>query len=113
MQTSPNFPSSDAASSVHRGVDAAGAALHSGINRVADPVRQTVDSLSSAAHSTVDKFASSASQTADRFSDQTRRVSEAPARVLARSKSWVQARPLEAVGAALALGFIAGWLTRR
>lgn len=113
MQTNSTFTSSDTTNVVHRGVDSAGAALHSGIDKVADPVRQTVDSLSSAAHSTIDKFASSASQTADRFSDQTRRVSEAPARALACSKSWVQERPLEAVGAALAVGFIVGRLTGR
>ena len=113
MQTNSTFPSGDTANAVHRGVDSAGAALHSGIDKVADPLRQTVDSLSSAAHSTVDKFASTASQTADRFSDQTRRVSEAPARALACSKSWVQERPLEAVGAALAVGFIVGRLTSR
>ena len=113
MQTNASFPSSDTANAVHRGVDSAGAALHSGIDKVAEPTRQALDSLSSAAHSTVDKIASSASQTADRFSDQTRRVSEAPARALACSKSWVQERPLEAVGAALALGFIVGRLTGR
>jgi ElaB/YqjD/DUF883 family membrane-anchored ribosome-binding protein len=113
MQTNPSFPSGDTASAVHRSVDSAGAALHAGIDKVADPVRQTVDSLSSAAHSTVEKFASSANHTADRFSDETRRVAEAPAYALACSKSWVQDRPLEAVGAALALGFILGRLTGR
>lgn len=113
MQTNSSFPSSDTANAVHRGVDSAGAALHSGIDKVADPARQVVDRLSTAAHGTVDKLASSATHTADRFSDQTRRVTEAPARALACSKSWVQDRPLEAVGAALALGFIVGRLTGR
>lgn len=100
-------------SAIHRGLDSAGAALHSTIDKVAEPARSTVDRLSTAAHESVDKLASNASQVVDRFSDQTRRVSEAPARALDCSKSWVRDRPLEAVGAALALGFILGRLTSR
>lgn len=107
-----NMPSGTG-SSVQRGVDSAGAALHSTIDKVVDPARNTVDRVSSAAHETVDKLASDASHVADRFSDQARWVSEAPGRALDRSKSWVQERPLEAVGAALALGFIVGRLTAR
>jgi ElaB/YqjD/DUF883 family membrane-anchored ribosome-binding protein len=113
MQANSSFPGTDTANAVHRGVDSAGAALYSGIDKVADPARQAVDRLSSAAHGTVDKLASSATHTADRFSDQTRRVTEAPARALERSKSWVQDKPLEAVGVALAVGFIVGRLTGR
>ena len=113
MQTNSSFPSNDATSAVHRGVDSAGAALHSGIDKLADPARQAVERLSTAAHGTVDRLASSATETADHFSDQTRRVTEAPERALACSKSWIQDRPLEAVGAALALGFLVGRLTGR
>ena len=98
---------------VTRGVETAGAALHSGIDKVADPARGAVDNLSSAAHSTVNKLASSATSTADRFSDQTRRLTEAPARAVKYSKSWVQDKPLEAVGAALAVGLLVGRLTSR
>ena len=98
---------------IQRGVQSAEAALHSGIDKVADPARSAVDRVSSAAHESVDKLASGASSVADRFADQTRRVSEAPARALGVSRSWVQENPLEAVGAALALGFILGRLTAR
>lgn len=113
MQTTSSFPSNDSTSAVHRGVDSAGAALHSGIDKVADPARQVVERLSTVAHGTVDKLASSATDTANHFSDQTRRLTEAPAQALACSKSWVQDRPLEAVGAALVLGFLVGRLTGR
>lgn len=98
---------------LQRGVESAGAALHSGIDKVAEPARSAVDRASSAAHESVDKLASGASNVADRFADQTRRVTEAPGRAIDASKSWVQERPLEAVGAALALGFILGRLTAR
>ena len=101
------------ASTMQRGVDSAGAALHSSIDKVVDPARQAVDRLSSSAHDTVDKLASNASQTADRLSDRARRLTEAPAKVMESTKSWIQDKPLEAVGAALALGFIVGRLTAR
>jgi len=105
-----NAPSGSA---LQRGVDSAGAALHNTIDKVVDPARNTVDRVSTAAHETVDKLANNATHAAERFSDQTRRVTEAPARALGYSKSWVQERPLEAVGAALAIGFILGRLTAR
>ena len=98
---------------VQRGVDSAGAALHSTIDKLADPARNTVDRASGAAHKTVDKLASGASHVADRFSEQTRWAAEAPGRAVDCSKSWIQDKPLEAVGAALALGFIIGRLTAR
>ena len=98
---------------IQRGVDSAGAALHNTINKVADPARSTVDRMSTAAHETVDNLANNATHVAGRVSDQTRRITEAPARALGYSKSWVQERPLEAVGAALAIGFIFGRLTAR
>lgn len=100
------FPSQSASN-----VEAAGAALHSGIDQLANPARNTVERVSAAAHETVDKLASTASHVADRFSDQTRRVTEAPAHALDVSRSWVIERPFEAVGVALAIGFIVGRLT--
>lgn len=98
---------------IQRGVESAGAALHSTIDKLADPARSTVDRMSSAAHQTVDKLAGNASHVAGRFSDQTRRVTEAPSHALEYSRSWVQERPLEAVAAALAIGFLVGRLTAR
>ena len=115
---SPFNPSGNASSTsgmgaVQRGVDTAGSALHSTIDKMADPARSTVERVATAAHETVDKLASNASSVADRFSEQAHWVSEAPSRVLDGSRSWVQDKPLEAVGAALALGFILGRLTAR
>ena len=110
--TAGNSPSGTS-SSFGGQVEAAGASLHTSIDKAARPLHSTVDRVSTAAHETVDKLASSASHVADRFSDQTRRVTEAPSQALEFSKSWVQERPLEAVGAALAVGFILGRLTSR
>lgn len=103
----------NAASVVQRGVESTGDALHSGIDKVADPARQALNSMSSSAHSAVDSLASSASLTATRFADQTRRMTEAPAQAIDYSKSRIQDRPLEAVGIALAVGFVLGRLSAR
>lgn len=114
MENSNSSPgNSPSDNSVQRGVDSAGAALHSTIDKVADPARNTVDRVSTAAHDSVDKLASSATHAADRFSDQAHWVSEAPGRALEYSRSWVHDRPFEAVGVALAIGFILGRVTAR
>jgi ElaB/YqjD/DUF883 family membrane-anchored ribosome-binding protein len=110
--SSVNF-GNDSSNSAQRSTDAAGAAMHSTIDKMAEPARSTVDRMSSAAHDTVDKLASNAANVADRFSEQTRRVTDAPAQALDYSKSWIQDKPLEAVGMALAIGFVLGRLTAR
>jgi ElaB/YqjD/DUF883 family membrane-anchored ribosome-binding protein len=111
--TSPSATISNAPNAVQRGVESAGTALHQGIDKIAEPARNAVDGLSSSAHQTVDSLAGSAGHVADRFADETRRISEAPAKALDYSKTRIQDRPLEAVGIALAVGFIFGRLTSR
>ena len=116
MEKTTTFPtqaSNAPANAVQRGVESAGAALHQGIDKLADPARNTVESLSSSAHQTVNSLAGSAGHMADRFTDETRKISEAPGKALSYSKTCIQDRPLEAVGIALALGFILGRLTAR
>ena len=115
MPSNASFPASSqpAANAVHRGVDSAGAALHAGVDKVSEPAREAVERFSTAAHGTIDKIASTATQTVDSFSSQTRRVTQAPSQALAYSKSWIQGKPIQAVGAALALGFILGRLSGR
>ena len=113
MQTNSSLSSTDTANAAHRGVDSAGAALHSGIDKMSEPACQIVDRLSTAAHGTVEKMADSVADAAERFSDKARCVTDAPSKALACSKSWIEDRPLQAVGAALAFGFLVGRLTGR
>ena len=116
MEKTTTFPtqaSNSPANAVQRGVESAGAALHQGIDKLADPARSTVESLSSTAHQTVNSLAGTAGHMADRFADETRRIYEAPGRAMNYSKTSIQDRPLEAVGIALALGFVIGRLTAR
>ena len=90
------------------GTGSVSADAHSKLDKLADPAHETVERLSSAAHHTVDKLAGGAAQMAHRFSGQARWMSETPPRLLASSKSWVQEKPLEAVGIALAVGYFMG-----
>ena len=113
MEITSTYPDGNRAGAIPRGVESAGDALHNGIDKVVDPARHVIDSMSSTAHDTVDKLATSASHTASRVADQTTRLTDAPVKVFVRSKSWVQEKPLEAVGAALAIGFVLGRLTSR
>ena len=97
--------------SLKRGVDAASSALHSSIDKMVDPALDTVGMATNVAHDAVNRLSSGASQMADRVAEQASRVSEASGRAVESSKSWVQGKPLEAVGMALVLGFIIGRLT--
>ena len=116
MEKKTTFPTKDSnasANAVQRGVESAGAALHQGIDKLADPARSTVESLSTTAHQTVDSLAGTAGHMADRFTDETRKIYEAPGKAMSYSKTSIQDMPFEAVGIALALGFILGRLTAR
>ena len=113
MEKTNSVPIQPSDNAVQRGVESAGAALHQGVDKLAGPVRSGVDSLSSSAHGTIASLASSASHVADRFADETRRIAEAPGKALQYSKTSVQDRPLQAVGIALAVGFILGRMTAR
>lgn len=96
-----------------RGVESPGSALHSSIDKMIDPALDTVGRVTEVAHEAVNRLSSGATQAADRVSAQAARVSEASGRAVESSKSRIQEQPLQAVGMALALGFIIGRLTAR
>lgn len=89
-----------------------GADLSGKSDGAAEPVREAVDRLSSTAHQTVDKLADGAARAVDKLSSQHQWIREAPPRALASSKSWIQGKPLETVGIALAVGYAVGRLLR-
>lgn len=110
---SAGFPSAASPTGSLSGAGSASADTHSKLDKLAVPAHETVERLSSVAHHTVDKLAGSAAQVADRFSGQARWMSETPPRLLASSKSWIQEKPLEAVGIALAVGYFMGRMRMR
>jgi len=116
MEHSTSFPGDQSAGTtdsgaLKRGVDSAGAALHTSIDKMVDPALDAVGLVTSVAHGAVNRLSSGATHVADRVSENATRVSEASGRAVESSKSWIQDKPLEAVGMALVLGFIIGRLT--
>ncbi|MBG6071552.1 MULTISPECIES: YqjD family protein [unclassified Polaromonas] len=104
-------PDTTASNALKRSVESAGSTLHDSIDKVVDPALDAVGHAGSAAHDAVNRLSSGATHVADRVSEQVSRVYEAPGYAVECSKSWIQDKPLEAVGLALALGFIIGRLT--
>ncbi|MDB5847585.1 MAG: hypothetical protein JWP29_1337 [Rhodoferax sp.] len=100
-------------SSLQRGVNQMGTALHNSIDKVADPTRSAIDTASTKAHETVDKLASKAESAAQAVEARRQRMAEAPNRALDHARDYVTQNPLRAVGSALAVGSMLGWLNRR
>lgn len=96
---------------VQRGVQQVGERLHDTIERVAEPVRGAVDRASSGAHKAVDKMASGVHTAAEKVDEQARRVRVMPDQAMEQARDCVRGRPLQAVGAALALGWLLGRLS--
>ena len=92
-------------------VEQVGSSLHDTIDKVTDPARSAVDRASASAHETVDRLSGSASRLARRLDEKTRKLTDAPMKALDYSKTQVQSHPLEAIGAALLVGFVVGRLT--
>ena len=116
MENSTTFPGDHTSvpsdsNALKRSVESAESALHSSIDKMVDPAIDTVGRASSMAHDAVNRLSSGATQAADRVSEQATWVSETSGHAVESSKSWIQDKPLEAVGMALALGFIIGRLT--
>ena len=116
MENSTSYPGDHTSGQVDSGalkrsVESAGSALHSSIDKMIDPALDTVGRVTEVAPEAVNRLSSGATQAADRVSAQAARVSEASGRAVESSKSWIQDQPLQAVGMALALGFIIGRLT--
>jgi ElaB/YqjD/DUF883 family membrane-anchored ribosome-binding protein len=99
-KSSSGANASSASAGASAGIESAKSSFSKGIDKSAAPARQAVDRFSSFAHETVDKVA-----------DVANRYSDVPTKALDTSKTWVQDRPMVAVGAALVLGLVIGRLT--
>lgn len=87
-----------------RSVDQMGASLHQTIDRAVDPAHTAVDKAASTAHKAVDKLATGASTLEER----TRGLRDLPHRGLDATVEYVQTKPLQAIGIAVAVGFLLG-----
>lgn len=85
--------------------------MHSAAQSAENTAHQTVDRVSATAHETVDRLANSATRLADRLDERTRRLTDAPLRAWDYSRSSVQEHPMQAVAAALLVGYVMGRLS--
>lgn len=103
-----DFSNAPESGTLRRGVQQVGENLHSTIDKVAQPVHGAVERASATAHQTVDRVASGVAGAAQRFDAQLERARATPNHAVECARDYVAARPLKAVAAALALGWLIG-----
>lgn len=96
--------------SLQRGVRQAGETLHETIDKVAEPAHSAVNRVSSSAHEGVDKVADTVQAAASKVDQQARRMREMPHQAADHARDYVRNRPLQAIGAAFAVGWLLGRL---
>jgi ElaB/YqjD/DUF883 family membrane-anchored ribosome-binding protein len=74
--------------------------------------QQTVDRLSQTAHQAVDRAASAASSYAERFGERGEELMQMPQDWLDTARDYVRENPMQAVGMALAAGYLLSILMR-
>lgn len=95
--------------SAHAAINAASEKL----SAASEKLRPTVDHLTAGAHKVLDRVSSAASQTADVWSEKSEQLKEAQAKLAASTRSYVQEKPIAAIGIAVATGFVLSWLLRK
>lgn len=95
---------------LQRSMRQVGDTLHDTIDKVAEPARSAVNRVSSSAHEGVDKMASTVQAAAGKVDQQARRVREIPHQAADHARDYVRNRPLQAMGAAFAIGWLLGRL---
>lgn len=98
---------------LQRGVKQVGESLHSTIDRVAEPALGAVERVSNTAHETVNRVANKVTAAAERLDSRLERARGTPNHLVDCTRDYVASRPLKAVAAALALGWLLGRLGAR
>ena len=75
--------------------------------------QQTVDRLSQSAHQAVDRAAGAAAAYAERFGEKGEELMQMPQDWLETAREYVRENPLQAVGMAVAAGYLLSILMRR
>jgi ElaB/YqjD/DUF883 family membrane-anchored ribosome-binding protein len=76
-------------------------------------VETNVDRLAQSAHEAVDKTASIASSYAERFSTKGEQLMQLPEDWMTTARDYVRENPLQALGIAVAAGYLLHMITRR
>ncbi|HEX7030210.1 MAG TPA: DUF883 C-terminal domain-containing protein [Gammaproteobacteria bacterium] len=73
---------------------------------------ETVDRAARGVHDTVDRFADAANRTMEHMNERGEKFSETRDRMMAETRSYVQAHPIASIGIAVAAGFLLSRLMR-
>lgn len=99
-------------SSANPSVGGAADRAHQTVDRVADRAAPAVDRLSQAVHHTIDKVADKATPAVEWAEQKTMEIRDRSSQFAETWSSYVRAQPLVSVGAALAVGYLIGRLSR-
>ena len=87
--------------------------IHKAIDSASGAIAPAVDHITASAHNTVDKLAGYAAHASDTFSEKSGQLNDARLRVTESARGQVRAKPLAAIGIAVAAGVLVGWLLRK
>jgi len=85
---------------------------HETVDRMVDRTGPAVDRMSRAVHQTIDKVVSKATPAAEWAEQKTLEIRDRSSEWAETCSTYVRAQPLVSVGAALALGYLIGRLSR-
>jgi ElaB/YqjD/DUF883 family membrane-anchored ribosome-binding protein len=97
----------------HKAIDAASAAVSPSVNGIAATAHQTVDRLVSAASQASQTLYKKGEQLSETLSEKGQQISAAGTRYAERTRDQVRARPIAAIGIAVAAGFAISWLLKK
>ena len=85
---------------------------HQTVDKVADRTGPVAERLSQAVHQTIDKVADKAAPAVEWAEQKTMELRDRSSKLAETCSTYVKAQPLVSVGAALAVGYLIGRLTR-
>ncbi len=88
-------------------------AVTRGVESTKNNVHKAISSASAATHEATDKVLSGANQAAHVLSEQGAHLKESQKRLTQNTMIQIRERPLEAVGVALAVGFLLSWCFKK
>ena len=93
-------------------VDKGAASAHQTVDKIAAAAGPAINRLAGSAHQTVDKVASAAVPAAEWLENSVHKLNDSGKRLLDDGKQCVRDNPLAAVGAAVAVGVLIGYMAR-
>lgn len=87
-------------------IDQAGDKAQDTVNKLADAARPAVDRIASSAHIAVDRLVKAASNATETLGARGEQINEIQQRMMEDARLYVRAKPVTAIGFAIAAGFL-------